>query len=125
MFPFRSLKFSRIFPFPDLNSHIILLNPFVFLLAGRSFPRFSSSPARNSYKILVALSRKEYFSKFPGYHLGGGGGGGGGNSMKEKEREKILSGKCKLVFPPSNGFLQNQEEMVQKLSRNLIMFFTV
>ena len=46
-----SLIKPELFPFPSLNSHRILLNQLVFLFAGRSFPRYSSSPGGNSSKI--------------------------------------------------------------------------
>jgi hypothetical protein len=49
------IKLFQDIPFPNphaaRNYHRILLNRFVFLFAGRSFPGYFPSPARNSSKV--------------------------------------------------------------------------
>jgi hypothetical protein len=71
---------------------------------------------RSSSKILAALLSRNLSLNFLDRTLG--------EENSKMEKEKILSGKYKLVFPISNEFFfQNQGEMVQKLSRNSIMFF--
>ncbi len=53
IFSLWSLEFSQTFSFPAWKSHRILLKKLVVLIAGRSFPEYSSSPAGNFSKILI------------------------------------------------------------------------
>ncbi len=78
----------------------------------KEFPGYSTSPAGNSSKILVAVpSRKSSFT-FPGLQLWG--------KNSKTKKEKILSGLCKQISPMSNGFFPGKgSKYVQEFERFL------